>query len=294
MDADLMRAPGDEIQLEERPAIEPLAYPIARRRLAAVRHDRHPLPVLRVAADGRLDPPDGGVHRALDECQVGLLDATCLELRHQRLLRRVVLGDDEQPGRVAIQPMDDARARDAGDRAVRPGSRQQPVDQRAAPVSRRRVDDEPRGLVDDEDVGVLVRGDDLDRRVGLEVVGRHGFGDVEDHHGFARHDAIRAKPPSLAVDQPPIGDQALHERPRQARPVGDEPVDPADDLARRDREAPLTGLHGDRRRLEWQELLVVGLAGVDLGRLRERLVEGRRIVSHGCRSPRASGTRRAG
>ena len=60
VDPDLVRPAGHEVELEERPAGEPLADPIAGRRRPAVGDDGHPGPVLRVAPDRRLDPADGG------------------------------------------------------------------------------------------------------------------------------------------------------------------------------------------------------------------------------------------
>ena len=73
-------------------------------------------------------------------------------------------GDHQQPARVAVEAMDDARPLDAGDAA--PGLAvavgQQRVDERAARMARRRVDDQPGRLVDDQQVVVLV--DDPQRR----------------------------------------------------------------------------------------------------------------------------------
>ena len=50
------------------------------------------------------------------------------------------------------------------------------------------MDDQPRGLVDDQHIGVLVGGDHRDRRVGLQVVRRLGLGDIEDDDGVAVDD----------------------------------------------------------------------------------------------------------
>ena len=109
-----------------------------------------------------------------DERQVRLADAARLELGHQRRLGRVVLGDHQQPARVAVEAMDDARPGDAGDPAVLgpAGPRQQRVDQRVAVVvPGRRVDDEARRLVDDEQVVVLVDDRERDVRGRREVEG---------------------------------------------------------------------------------------------------------------------------
>ena len=75
-------------------------------------------------------------------------------------------GDHQQAARVAVEAVDDPRPLDAGDptpgRAVAVG--QQRVDQRAAGMARRRMDDQPGRLVDDQQVVVLV--DDAERDLG--------------------------------------------------------------------------------------------------------------------------------
>ena len=141
VDADLVRPAGDEVELEQRPAGEPLADAVAGHRRPPVGTTRHPRPVLRVAPDRRLDPPDRRRHAALDERQVRLLDPARLELRHERGLRRVVPGDHQQPARVAVEAMDDARA--AATPAIPPqvdavAAGEERVDERVARVAGRR------------------------------------------------------------------------------------------------------------------------------------------------------------
>ena len=72
--------------------------------------------------------------------------------------------------------MDDARPLNAGDAAPRlaVAVRQERVDERAARMTGRRVDDEPRRLVDDQQVRVLVDDPqgDLGRRLEIEDVWR--------------------------------------------------------------------------------------------------------------------------
>ena len=55
VDPDLVGPTGDQLQLQQRPASEPLADAVAGDGLPAVGHDGHPQPVAGVAADGRLD-----------------------------------------------------------------------------------------------------------------------------------------------------------------------------------------------------------------------------------------------
>ena len=90
--------------------------------------------------------------------------------------------------------MDDARPLDAGDAA--PGLAvavcQERVDQRAARMTGRRVDDEPGRLVDDQQVLVLV--DDPQRDLGrrLEIEGDR-LRDVDRELRPGADDRIRAK-----------------------------------------------------------------------------------------------------
>jgi hypothetical protein len=123
VDADLVGAPGHEVELEEGPALEALAHAVARHARAAVRDDGHPRPVPRIAPDGRFDAAVRGADRAGYQRQVRLLDAASLELRHQVGLGRIVAGDHDQAARVPVEAMDDAWPRHAGDapEALSPG-----------------------------------------------------------------------------------------------------------------------------------------------------------------------------
>ena len=183
---------------------EPLANPIAGDRRAAVGHDRHLRPVLRVAPDRGLDPADGGRHAALDERQVRLLDPSGLELGHDRGLRGVGPGDHQQPARIAVEAMDDARPLDAGDAA--PGLavavRQERVDERAARMTGRRVDDEPGRLVDDQQVLVLVDDPQRRSRAPARDRGRSAPGRRSSAPSRARRSHSREAPRRTTVRRP--------------------------------------------------------------------------------------------
>src|SRR5580765_3461647 len=88
VDPDLVRSPRDQVELEERPAREPLLDPVSGRRRAPVGDDGHPGAVLRISADRRLDPPDRGGNLAEYEGEVRLFHPPGLELGHQRRLGR--------------------------------------------------------------------------------------------------------------------------------------------------------------------------------------------------------------
>ena len=80
-----------------------------------------------------------------------------LELRGERGVGGVVFRRDDEAGGILVDPVDDAGAlfpADAGERVA--AVREQRVDQRPVRVPRRGMDDESLGLVDDDDIRVLV------------------------------------------------------------------------------------------------------------------------------------------
>jgi hypothetical protein len=91
-----------------------------------------------------------------------------------------VPGDHQQPARIAVEAVDDPRSLDTGDpapgRSVAVG--QEGVDQGVAGMARRRVDDQPGRLVEDEQVVVLVDDRQRDLGRGLEIE-RRRLRDVE-------------------------------------------------------------------------------------------------------------------
>src|SRR5580765_3310343 len=83
VDPDLVRPARDQVELEERPAREPLLDAVAGRRWAPVGDDAHPGAVLRISTDRGLDPPDRRGNLAEDEGEVRLFHPPGLELGHQ-------------------------------------------------------------------------------------------------------------------------------------------------------------------------------------------------------------------
>ena len=114
-------------------------------------------------ADRLLDVITVALGHAVDECQVFFLDAAELELKSQLVMDALVLGDDQEAGRVAIEPVDDSGPVFAGKRGKPIEVELERVDQRAPPVSPRRMGDHSGRLVDDRQMLVVV--DDLDRQV---------------------------------------------------------------------------------------------------------------------------------
>ena len=152
------------------------------------------------------------VHQAPDERHVFLLDLAIVELPRQLAVRRVVLGDDHDAGRAAVEPVDDAGPQFAADAAQVVDVVQQRVDQRAVRVARRRVHHHAGRLVDDDDVGVLE--EDVERqRLRAAGVAGAGVGNVDRRsrrrRGRRSSPSPRGRPPDAAVL-----DEALDLRPR--------------------------------------------------------------------------------
>ena len=114
-----------------------------------------------IAADRRVDP-SSGLHDAPDERDVFLLDLAIAKLTRELLVRGVVLGDDHQARRAAIEPVHDAGPLLAADAAEIVDVMEQRVHQRAARVAGGRMHDHAGGLVDDDDVAILI--DDRQRQ----------------------------------------------------------------------------------------------------------------------------------
>ena len=110
MDADLVRPPRLEPHLEERARPDELLHLEPRdrvpRRLGVERAART---VAAVTADRRLDPPGSGTRRAQDEREVAPLDPSLANRVREPPVRLVGARDDEQPGRVAVEAVDEPR-----------------------------------------------------------------------------------------------------------------------------------------------------------------------------------------
>jgi hypothetical protein len=174
-----------------------------------------------VAPDRRLDPAAPGPGPSANERQVLAVDCAPADQPLQTPVRLLRPSHDEQPGRVAVEPVNDPGP--LGLLAARRGMGEQPVDQGPDRVSGRRVDDEAGGLVDDEQMLVLPRDPQL-HLLGDEIA-RHGLGRVQlDLLAADEPKALRAH---LAVDvHPASGEQALGGRAgADLRQLGEEAVE---------------------------------------------------------------------
>ncbi len=149
----------------------------------------HSLAVARVAADGALDVAGDRIGDAPGEGEIGAFEVAGGEGGGEGGERVVGFGDDHDAGSVAVEAVDDAGAAlatDAGQVVAAMG--EQRVHQGAVLVAGSGVDDETRGLVEHQNVFVLVEdgeGDGLRLRGGgdggrlaefVERAGADGFG----------------------------------------------------------------------------------------------------------------------
>ncbi len=206
--ANLVGAPGDEVDFEQRRAGEHLGRAVDRRGLARVgRAHRHLGWVATAAADRIVDPSGRRFRAPPHEGEVGLVDLAPREHRRKLAVRRVGLGDEQQARGVFVQAVHDPRAVGAsrgGERQVLP---QQGVHERALARAVSRVDHQTRRFHDDGEMRVFE--DDPDRDVLADEVRRRGFGNRgRDRHAGLEHQAGFSRLASIDVDAPVL-DEAL-------------------------------------------------------------------------------------
>ncbi|MGY4422512.1 hypothetical protein ACVWY2_004961 [Bradyrhizobium sp. JR6.1] len=138
------------------------------------------------------------------------------ELRGQRLMGVVVLGNHHQPCGVLVEAVHDARPLDSADaRQAAAAMRDQRVDQCSRGVAGRGMHDEAPRLVDDDDVVVLEH--DIERDVLALRLGGHGLRHV-DYDRIALGDMISGVAHDGVLDGHGTGeDQRLQPGPRQLR-----------------------------------------------------------------------------
>ena len=192
--------------------------------------DRHAFAIERAAADLAFDQPFAETRAAPHDGVIGALDGVGGELFGKALHGALVLGGDEKPARILVEAVDDAGPGHAAHaRQLRPAMGDERIDQRAVGIAGRRMDDKPRGLLDDDKILVLVN--DMKRNV--FALGRCGRGRWNgDFVGLAGFD-------------PPVGVSYFRARKRDGAGV-DQALQPgtAEIGKRRSQKAvePLTGV----------------------------------------------------
>src|SRR5215211_9113176 len=154
MHADLVRASGFEPDAQERVVADQLnELEVGDRSSRAVCFQGLAGRVAPVSADRRLDPPRPRPRPAADERQIFALQLVLLDKALQSRVRLRGARDDEQAGGVSIEAVNDAGPLLLPTRGA---VLEDAVDERSGAVTGRRVDDDSRRLVDDEQVLVLV------------------------------------------------------------------------------------------------------------------------------------------
>jgi hypothetical protein len=162
VDTDLVHAAGFEADAQERVAREELDELEVRDRLTrAVAVEGLARRVPAVAADRRLDPARARPRLAPDEREVLAFQVAATDELLQPAVCLLRARDDEQARGVAVEPVDDAGP------VLLPALGavlDQTVNERALSASGPGMDDDACGLVDDEQVLVLVRDAEIDAR----------------------------------------------------------------------------------------------------------------------------------
>lgn len=174
--ADLMGASGFDSHAQERGRAEGLHYFIAGEGFFPARvafgvaegEGGHFFAVAIAASDPRVDGAGCGARGAPGEGDIFLLRRAIFELVREGVECAVILGDDHDAARVAVESVDDAGPLLAADSGEVGAVVEEGVDEGSRLVAWRGVHDEVGGLVDDDEVVILeedVEGD----------VFRHGF-----------------------------------------------------------------------------------------------------------------------
>ncbi len=220
MDANLVRAPRLEAHLEERAAAEGLLHlepgDGVARRLGVERVTRA---VAAVATDRRLDPPGARPRCAQHESEVAALHPSFPDRLGQARVRLLRAGDDQQAGGVAVETVDEP-----GPLRVPSGGseREQPVRERRALVRPRGVGDETGGLLDDEQVLVVV--DHLQRELDRLELALARELDVEL---LPTCEPVALRAPMPVDEDGAAGHEPFGESPRpDGRDLGDDGVQP--------------------------------------------------------------------
>jgi len=223
VNADLVRAAGEQLHLEKRRRRDVVQGAHARVRRAPVLAHRHFLASSGVPPDRHLDVA-GALELAVADGEVLLLDRARRERARQSLIGRRRARDHDDAARPLIEAVHDAgspRPADAGELGE---ARQQPVHERARAAPRARVHDQSGWLVDRQQRVVLVEDHQL-ARLGLEpiVAGGGRLLPLELHAGLeaARRLRRRAVDPHAAVVDP-----ALDLVARQLEVRGEEAIQP--------------------------------------------------------------------
>jgi len=179
MDPDLVGPAGVQLQPEQVHHLESGHHRGVSAGLTAFRSHTHSLSVAVASGDRRLDPDRTVVQMAPRQRGVAPMHPARRNGGAEPPVGEVGLGDDHETRRVPIEAMDDSRPSfGASSQGGAPGD--QSVDQGVIPMAGRRVNYQPRGLVDDGQVLVFENeregnGGGLERSGGFVVRNLNGY-----------------------------------------------------------------------------------------------------------------------
>jgi len=123
---------------------------------ATILDNGHPLTVLRMTVDGRIDHALTLRETAVAHGEIGLAHLTPAKCQSQRLVRPVRFRHDHEPGSVLVETVDDSWARNPTDPREIIAMVEKGIDERTAGIPGGRVNDQAGRFVDDQKLRVLV------------------------------------------------------------------------------------------------------------------------------------------
>ncbi len=224
MHADLMRAPGLQVHLEQGGVREGLERVVVRHAGLAA-GDHCPLVVvLRMAVDRRVDRPAQRIAVPLDDGVVRLVDRALLELALQARVGGLALGHRHHPGGADVETVDHALPlrRPGGADAV--ARRLEAADHGRTGPAGTGVGSHADGLVDDHDVVVVEEHAHAGHRLRRQGRFHGGLAQVDAEQGAGQQPIGLGAGP--AVDQDgPVGDEVDGTRPGEPEQPGEGDVE---------------------------------------------------------------------
>lgn len=176
----LVSPPGVEFTAHESMPGSSIRHLVSRPREPAAADDGHSFPICRITSYGTFELTRVVPDQSPDDGHVCPAKRTVLQLRGECSVAQVIAGDDDQPRCALVEPVNNARSCGTADGGPVSAPTEKRVHQRAGVMAGRRVNDHPRGLVDDRKVFVFV--DHLERYLLGRSVGDVRLGDLELHH----------------------------------------------------------------------------------------------------------------
>jgi hypothetical protein len=157
VDANLVRATGFEGETQEAQGTPGFEHLVVRAGgPPSTRHHGHFLALLGMPSDGRIDGALQRWQAPTHERDIAPLQLAGLELRGEMALTAVVLGDQQETGRIFVEPVHDAWTFFTPNARQCLAMKQQRIDQGTAGMPRRRMDHQPWRFIDDEQGFVFI------------------------------------------------------------------------------------------------------------------------------------------